>query len=468
MPDALLARYPDGLQPPVRLELSGENPWVLKSNNERAHFEFERFAVDWLDADGAVLLHFSPRPDARTIVLNSFLDGRWGEEEVVEDYPFPLEPDVPFILRFDVRERRFRVAVDNRVVCEFRHRAPPEKIVEVRSNAFLWRLESSPLSRLRRRRGDAFSPGAAASRNRTPRTWVTAEPNASEPDRLGSFRFFAALCTWMEEDIIAATIANARHQGCERVYVIDNGSPDRTVERALAAGATLAGTFDEGYFGDDQKTRRLQELVDDVSAREDADHIWWLFLDADEFYHGPRGLTLHEYRRFRVVGARFFNHLPTAEPAYVEGRHPLDFQPLCYEIIAPYCEQAHWRHSLQRWDREGARVAVTSGFHMAKSSDFLLEPSIPVFFHHFPFRAEQVTRSRLLRLFGRNGGADNRIRTRGVGPHMRVRLRALDAVYEQHWERMAFYPPCAPGYVPRLRPWDEWVERADGEVPRWY
>ena len=49
-------------------------------------------------------------------------------------------------------------------------------------------------------------------------------------------------------------------------------------------------------------------------------HIWWLWLDADEFPHGPRGLTVREYletldRRYRIVGARFINHFPSGEPA---------------------------------------------------------------------------------------------------------------------------------------------------------
>ena len=35
--------------------------------------------------------------------------------------------------------------------------------------------------------------------------------------------------SWMDGDIIEATVRNAFAQGVERVYVIDNGSDDETV-----------------------------------------------------------------------------------------------------------------------------------------------------------------------------------------------------------------------------------------------
>ena len=63
--------------------------------------------------------------------------------------------------------------------------------------------------------------------------------NPLRPACLARFRLFAVLGTWMEADIVEATVANARAQGCERVYVVDNGSSDETVEAARSAGAIL-------------------------------------------------------------------------------------------------------------------------------------------------------------------------------------------------------------------------------------
>ena len=46
-----------------------------------------------------------------------------------------------------------------------------------------------------------------------------------------------------------------------------------------------------------------------------SEHIWWLWLDADEFPHAPAGATVREFlepldRRFRVVGASVHQPLP--------------------------------------------------------------------------------------------------------------------------------------------------------------
>ena len=88
--------------------------------------------------------------------------------------------------------------------------------------------------------------------------------------------------------------------------------------------------------------RLMADVVDEVSVADGAEHIWWLWLDADEFAHGPRGLTLHDHlalldRRFRIVGTRYLNHYPSGAPQNVPGRHPLDYQPLCEELTWPFC-----------------------------------------------------------------------------------------------------------------------------------
>ena len=68
--------------------------------------------------------------------------------------------------------------------------------------------------------------------------WVKRRRNPAWPDVLDDFRLFAIIGTWMEADVIEATVRNAFTQGCERVFLVDNDSPDDTVERALAAGAS--------------------------------------------------------------------------------------------------------------------------------------------------------------------------------------------------------------------------------------
>src|SRR5580692_11506323 len=72
---------------------------------------------------------------------------------------------------------------------------------------------------------------------------IVIEANPGDAHPLDDARFFAVLGTWMEEDVVEATVRNALAQGVEAVYLVDNASTDETVERAVAAGAILAESF---------------------------------------------------------------------------------------------------------------------------------------------------------------------------------------------------------------------------------
>ena len=463
MARAVLFGFDGGLAPGARLRFSGPSPR-------------DSYAIDWLDAAGNVVFHFNPRPDEQIVVLNSFIDGSWGEEVKIDRFPFSVRFEVPLALGFDILPDRFVVSNDGTPVGEFPHRSPPETIDRLRSTIFLWRLEADGVPRVARwrgRRGRSVAPRVRPTRTSSADgAWISATENPPSPERLESFRLFAILSTWMEEDVVAASVANAFRQGCERVYLVDNGSRDRTVERAVAAGAILGRRFESRRYDEFTRIAEMQRVVDEVSTAEGDAHIWWLWVDADEFHHGPGGLTLQEYlatldRSFRIVGARFFNHLPDREPAYVEGRHPLDCQPLCYEIADVQCDLAHSNHPLQRWDRDGARVSSGPGSHKATCAEPLLEPTVAVFFHHFPYRARETTERRLRMLFG-EGGVNDRVGSDPFHGHLRLRLRSLDAIYRQRWQDVAFFPPCIRGFVPELRLWEECLPSADHEVARWY
>jgi hypothetical protein len=451
VPEVILQRFAFGVEPPGSLDLSGFPP----------HPELG-LSIDWIDERGDVAVHFNARPHQRAIVLNSNVAGTWGEEVVVPEYPFSRDLDVPCRIRFDIDDQGFSIAAGAGVLAELPHRVRPSLIRYVRSTGWLWRLEQAPEA----------GPGKATAPDIVPAThptawresWVEWADNPNEPEPVPSFRLFAVICTWMEEDVVAATIAHAKEQGCERVFLVDNGSSDRTVDRAIAAGAELAVRFDHGNFDDTEKTRQMQLVVDRVSRASADNHIWWLWLDADEFHHGPAGLTIRDYlatldRRFRVVGARFFNHLPDRSPAYVEGAHPVECQPLCYELPAWYCELGHRKHPLQRWDRTASRIICGDGFHRAACADRIEEPTTPVFLHHFPFREERITSRRLSRLFGESGQGRDRIGSDPALGHHRLRRASLDAVYAQRWGEIAYFPPCVRGYAPELRPFEDWLVR---------
>ena len=63
-------------------------------------------------------------------------------------------------------------------------------------------------------------------------------PPPGDGDPLDRFGLYAIVVTWMEADVIEATVPNALAQGCDRVLLVDNDSPDDTVPEAEAAGGS--------------------------------------------------------------------------------------------------------------------------------------------------------------------------------------------------------------------------------------
>ena len=281
----------------------------------------------------------------------------------------------------------------------------------------------------------------------------------------------------MEEDIVAASVLNAYRQGCEHVYLVDNDSPDGTVAAAVAAGATLAIRYPTRAFNDVLRVSLMNLIVHNVSESLDEEHIWWLWLDADEFSHGPAGMTIYEYLtaldiRFRVVGARYFNHYPTAGLEYVPGFHPIEFQPLCEEYREEHCSTGHRKHPLLRVDRHGAKISAKDGFHKAISDAPLLEPDRALLLHHFPYRQEAVTRARLDQLSTATEQHEPRTSFRGEArnnpsTNAVLRRRSLDAIYDERWaDVLEWRGPMLSKINPR--PWSSLVSPADATIARWY
>jgi hypothetical protein len=310
---------------------------------------------------------------------------------------------------------------------------------------------------------------------------IEAAENPSEPVTLPS-RLFAILGVWMEADVVGATVRNALTQGCERVYLVDNGSTDGTIETAVGAGAILARTFQTPRYDESMRLDHMNGVAEEISHAESDRHQWWLFLDGDEFPHGPWGMTLGDYvrtldQRFRAVGMRCFDHFPGRMPHHAPGRHPLDVQPLCEEQALPMCPAGHRKHSLLRFDKNGPRIRAGNGFHLIECEEPVFEPAQPAFLHHFPYRNEAATRARLHALWRRDeSGASRALETRDT--HMLARIRSLAAVYEQDWNSVVNFialdpmyramksPPPPSGVHPK--PWSETVPAEHQNVLRWY
>lgn len=306
----------------------------------------------------------------------------------------------------------------------------------------------------------------------SPQPWVSTLPTPAEPTLLENFGFHAIVGTWMEADVIADTVANAFAQGVDRVFVLDNESPDDTVERAVAAGAEHVMTYRTGRFEEQYRYNLMNEFVRHNSDMSDYDHIWWLWMDADEFPRpqGPgslRGMLRELDSRYRVIGARFINHYPTpGMPAFVPGEHPAIHQELCEELPLNICAEMHRKHPLQRWDRGGERIDAGLGFHRAECAERpLFEPPEPIVVHHVPFREEAVTRRRMNMLWS-GGAAASRAKPGDVATdHMEARRDSLDAVYSGDWARVRNFMPGAPDTGVHLTPWIALVPTISADLP---
>ncbi len=296
------------------------------------------------------------------------------------------------------------------------------------------------------------------------------EDNPRHPSTLDGFLLMAVIKTYMDEDVIGATVQNLKAHGFDAVYLVDNASTDATVSNAVKAGAEVAEIYETEVFDG----RLVQPLVNGVVARESlgsrAEHVWWLLLDSDEFPEGPGGMSLRQYlsgldRRFRVVGASFMNHLPSSKPEYLEGFHPVDFQPLCYPFEPanhPPCVLGHWKHPLQRFDRHGQFVLSNEGAHTAFASERLVEPSVGIVTHHFQYRDEERTRAKLELVCGTSSPRVGLHESAGFSGFAR-RKRSLDAVYARRWADMDVLPNRRASASTRPQPWP-----GVADVRRWY
>ena len=299
---------------------------------------------------------------------------------------------------------------------------------------------------------------------------VENESNPPFPETLREFTLFAIVKTWMDEDVIEATVRNAMVQGAERVYIVDNASTDETVQCAENAGAVVAEVYRTEVFDG----RLVQPLMNAVVVREslryEAENVWWLYLDSDEFPEGPNGMSVREYlatldRRFRIVGANYVNHVPSAKPEYLSGYHPIDFQPLCYEFVParwPPCGLGHWKHPLQRFDRRGHFLLSNDGAHSGYCSETLIEPIGGIVTHHFQYRDEDLTRAKLELTCGPGSMRTSLHESNGFDGFVR-RRKSLDAVYSQRWSEVDTIPNKNPAGSDAPTPWAHL-----GRVRRWY
>ena len=209
----------------------------------------------------------------------------------------------------------------------------------------------------------------------------------------------AIMCVWNEEDIIAANVSHALAQGCERVFIIDNGSTDRTVQQAVRAGAVYHASFETEVFDEAQKTLNLNRCVMELTKQLPDEFNWWLFLDADEFPDFDTGKSILEIlsglpQEVRAVGGYMWDHVPTHAPYNVQGFHPADFMPM----VRPGKDKT-WKFQLLRYDKGKPPLYSCSGAHRYHDNgNVVIESDLQMIIHHFNYRRPEVTKSRLTAL----------------------------------------------------------------------
>jgi hypothetical protein len=295
------------------------------------------------------------------------------------------------------------------------------------------------------------TPGARRSRelNRgAPRGWrphnckaVAVEKVDGPPPRL-----FAIISSWFDSDIIEATVANCFAQGCERVYLLDNASPDDTVERAIQSGATLAQSYTTEFYDEDLRIRLQNEIVRRETEAAGADDLWWLVLDADEFPGTWDGRPVIETlaglpSHIRTLGCNCVDLYPLSEDQYVPGTHPASC--LTHGVwrrggVRIWCGCGHWKHCAVRYRNGAYDFAHTRGNHTFAtppgSTLRLYEPHFDLAFFHAPLRRKADAYARLSALCGsgRSAWDDQAINSNGAIK----RWKCLDAVYSGRWNEV--------------------------------
>lgn len=218
----------------------------------------------------------------------------------------------------------------------------------------------------------------------------------------------AVMCVWKEEDIIEATVKHAFAQGCSNVFLVDNAGPDNTVACAAHAGAVLAASFESKYFDEMQKITHMNTVVRNYNEQSDEEHIWWLYLDADEFPNIDCDLTILDFLKqldssVRAVQGYFYNHIPTHPPYYVSGYHPADFMQLCTKTDVQ-------KIPLLRYDKNTQHLYSAGGAHTFDTCGEMMQVARDVLqIHHFNYRRPENTKNRLKELYRKRPDGSRRI-----------------------------------------------------------
>jgi len=110
---------------------------------------------------------------------------------------------------------------------------------------------------------------------------VTESPPEARIDESRPIKLYAICLVKNEDDIITQTLSHAAGH-CEKIFVLDNGSTDRTWElvQSLSRGNRRIVPFGQTF---EPYRRSLRSQVYYEVCSELSEDDWWLILDSDEF-----------------------------------------------------------------------------------------------------------------------------------------------------------------------------------------
>jgi hypothetical protein len=285
-----------------------------------------------------------------------------------------------------------------------------------------------------------------------PAGWKTHFPIMRPDDLLRTpscAKVYAIVSSWFDGDIIEATVRNCFQNGCEKVFLLDNDSPDDSVKNASKAGAEVAEVYRTEYYNEDLRIKKQNEFVRSVVERENHEELWFVFLDADEFLTGWQGEPFaHSLRRvppqFRTVGSNAIDLYPSGDERYIIGEHPAKCMSKGMFRQAGRWrrhERGCWKHVPLLYRNGVYDIAQCRGNHapsLPPNAPLVFEPDWGLWIFHAPIRREEDARRRLRALCAKGSGVGDKHRSAGddqvTGGHGAIkRFRSLDAIFRQDW-----------------------------------
>lgn len=321
-----------------------------------------------------------------------------------------------------------------------------------------WTLDVA-LARLRRR-----NPPQTPWWRRYVSGWQTFECSRCEISQ--DVPVYALSMAWNEDDVIYATVRNLFIQGVDKVFVVDDGSDDETALEAKAAGATVITDTSDGAFEERRRTDRIAQLIEDHTEAAGGP-VWWIVVDADEFPHGPDGMTIRDLVRVLppwvdTIGSRVLEHYPSERSAPKPRHHPLDELPKAVWHENPSCPAGHWKHQMLYVRRPG-EARFMPGRHTIAAPPGrrpVVESEASLLMHHFPLRGRERTAQKFQQASAAGGrytmSSDAFIKRR-----LEIRRQMLDLAYRERYDELPNMFPGRPRRGTPVRDWRDLVSPAE-------